>query len=191
VVGMAMRGVEERPVGLVFRNELITPDQEADLLARFASLEMEPVVMRGVASRRQVRHFGVGYDFDSWETAPTDPIPEYLTQLGTQAGELADVDPSTFVEALVTFYPPGATIGWHRDASAFGPVVVGVSLGSLAVMRFQRRAAGGERRVYEQALARRSAYVLAGAARWAWQHSVPAVKEERWSVTFRQLRGRD
>jgi alkylated DNA repair dioxygenase AlkB len=57
------------------------------------------------------------------------------------------------------------------------------------VMRFQRRASGGERRVFEQPLAKRSAYVLAGAARSAWQHSVPAVKQERWSVTFRQVRG--
>jgi alkylated DNA repair dioxygenase AlkB len=56
-------------------------------------------------------------------------------------------------------------------------------------MRFQRRAAGGERRVHEEALPRRSGYVLAGAARWVWQHSIPPVKELRYSVTYRQLRG--
>jgi alkylated DNA repair protein (DNA oxidative demethylase) len=70
---------------------------------------------------------------------------------------------------------------------AFGGVVVGVSLGSACVMRFQRTAAGGERRVFEQPLAPRSAYVLTGAARWTWQHSIPSVAEDRWSVTFRQL----
>lgn len=185
---MAMRGVEERPAGLVYRTELITPQEESALLDRFAALATEPVVMRGVASRRRIRHFGVVYDFDSWDTAPAEPIPSYLLGLRTVAGEVAGVDPSTFVEALVTSYPPGATIGWHRDATAFGPVVVGVSLGSDAVMRFQRRAAGGERRVFELPLARRSAYVLAGAARWVWQHSIPSVRHERWSVTFRQLR---
>jgi alkylated DNA repair dioxygenase AlkB len=45
----------------------------------------------------------------------------------------------------------------------FGPVVVGVSVRSACVMRFQRRV-GDERRVYEQQLAPRSLYVLGGAA---------------------------
>jgi alkylated DNA repair protein (DNA oxidative demethylase) len=185
---MAMRGVAERPPGLVYRSDVLTPHEEVALLGRLAALETEPVVMHGVASRRRVRHFGMGYDFASGGTTPTEQIPDDLLELRERAGEVAGTQPSAFVEALVTRYPPGATIGWHRDAPAFGPVVVGVSLGSDAVMRFQRRAAGGERRVFEQPLARRSAYVLAGAARAEWQHSVPPVTGERWSVTFRQLR---
>lgn len=183
-----MRGVLERPAGLRYEAELVTAGEESDLLARFGTLSLEPVVMHGVASRRLVGHFGVGYDFDSTGALPAEPIPDYLGWLRERAALLAGTAPASFVEALVTCYPPGATIGWHRDAQVFGPVVVGVSLGSDAVMRFQRRAAGGERRVFEQALARRSAYVLTGAARATWQHSVPPVKEERWSVTFRQLR---
>ncbi|KAA1428083.1 alpha-ketoglutarate-dependent dioxygenase AlkB [Nocardioides antri] len=183
-----MRGVPEQPAGLAYEADLLTAAEESDLLGRFRGLGLEPVVMRGAASRRRVGHFGVGYDFDSAGTAPAEPIPDYLLRLRDRAAVLAGTEPSAFVEALVTQYPPGATIGWHRDARVFGSVVVGVSLGSDAVMRFQRRAAGGERRVFEQPLARRSAYVLTGAARWTWQHSVPPVPEERWSVTFRQLR---
>lgn len=70
----------------------------------------------------------------------------------------------------------------------FGPAVVGVSLGSDCVMRFQRRTPDGERLVFEQALGRRSAYVLAGAARSVWQHSIPPVAETRYSITFRTVR---
>jgi DNA oxidative demethylase len=185
---MAMRGVQEHPAGLRYQVDLITPGEESGLLSRFADLAMEHVVMHGVASRRQVRHFGLTYDFDSWATEPAEPIPEYLLELRAAAAGVARTDPVALVEALVTRYPPGAGIGWHRDASAFGPVVIGVSLSADSVLRFQRRAAGGERRVFEQPLARRSAYVLAGAARSAWQHSIPAVTDERWSVTFRQSR---
>ena len=185
---MAMRGVAERPPGLLYRPDVLDPVEEADLLAWCASLETEPMVMHGVASRRRVRHFGVRYDAASWRTSPADPVPRELMALRGVAARLGEVEARTLAEALVTCYPPGAGIGWHRDATAFGPVVVGVSLGADAVMRFQRRAAGGERRVFEQPLARRSAYVLGGAARSAWQHSVPAVTDERWSVTFRQLR---
>jgi alkylated DNA repair dioxygenase AlkB len=54
-------------------------------------------------------------------------------------------------------------------------------------MRFQR-GSGPDREVYEIALEPRSGYVLAGESRTRWQHSIPAVKELRWSVTFRTLR---
>ena len=54
-------------------------------------------------------------------------------------------------------------------------------------MRFQRRA-GELRRVYELELEPRSAYVLGGAARSAWQHSIPPTKDLRYSITFRTLR---
>ncbi len=185
---MAMRGVRERPAGLSYTAALISTDEEAELLGWCGDLETEPVIMHGVPSKRQVRHFGVGYDFATWGTTSIGAIPDELQDLRRRAAREAQVDAAAFVEALVTRYPVGASIGWHRDATAFGPVVVGVSLGSDAVMRFQRRAAGGERRVFEQPLVRRSAYVLAGASRSVWQHSVPPVAQERWSVTFRQLR---
>jgi alkylated DNA repair protein (DNA oxidative demethylase) len=146
-----------------------------------------PLVLHGVPSRRLTRHFGVGYDFSSRGTVEAEPVPDYLLPLRKKAAEFSGVDGDSFAEALVSFYPPGATISWHKDVLAFGGVVVGVSLASPCVMRFQRTAAGGERRVFEQPLAPRSAYVLTGAARYAWQHSIPAVSADRWSVTFRQL----
>ncbi|WP_448811216.1 alpha-ketoglutarate-dependent dioxygenase AlkB [Agromyces bauzanensis] len=187
---MAMRGVVERPSGLSYRDDLISVDEEAVLLERFAKLDVTPLVLHGVPSRRLTHAFGVGYDFGSRGTTEVEPIPDYLRELKHRAADFAGVDPETFVEALVSYYPPGATISWHKDVLVFGGVVVGVSLGSACIMRFQRTAAGGERRVFEQPLPPGSAYALTGAARWVWQHSIPPVAEERWSVTFRQLRER-
>lgn len=186
-----MRGVEERPGGLRYRHAVVSPGEERILLQIFRDLDFEPVVMRGQPARRTVRHFGYTYDFDSCGLTRTDPIPGYLAEVRERCAETAGIDPRSFEQALVTRYPVGATIGWHRDARAFGTVVGGVSLGSDCVMRFQRRAAGGERRVFEQPLARCSAYVLAGAARWVWQHSIPAVAQERYSITFRTLSDAD
>jgi DNA oxidative demethylase len=182
-----MRGVVERPAGLSFRVDLIAVGDEVALLDRFAQLEMSPLVLHGVPSRRLTRHFGVAYDFDSRSTREAEPIPEYLLDLRTSAAEFSRVAPESFAEALVIRYPAGATISWHKDVPAFGGVVVGVSLASACVMRFQRITTGGERRVFEQPLPPRSAYALTGAARWVWQHSIPPVADERWSVTFRQL----
>jgi alkylated DNA repair dioxygenase AlkB len=65
--------------------------------------------------------------------------------------------------------------------------VVGVSFGSACRMRFQR-GKGEERRVEELELEPRSGYLLSGQARWTWQHSIPATRAPRWSITFRTLR---
>jgi alkylated DNA repair dioxygenase AlkB len=55
-------------------------------------------------------------------------------------------------------------------------------------MRFQR-GQGDAREVFEIGLEPRSGYVLADEVRWKWQHSIPATREERYSITFRTLRG--
>ncbi len=85
----------------------------------------------------------------------------------------------------MTRYPPGAGIGWHRDASQFGEVP-GISLLAACRMRVRR----GRPRTWETAeftLEPRSAYILSGPARTQWQHHIPPVAEERWSMTFRTL----
>ena len=178
--------ITEEPAGLVYLPAFVTEDEERSLVAALEGLEFSEVRMRGQVARRTVAHFGLGYDYEGWGLVPADPLPSSLAWLADQAGAAADVDPAAFAEVLVTRYPPGAGIGWHRDAPVFGPKVVGVSLVSECRMRFQRRTA--ERRlVHELRLAPRSAYVLAGASRWSWQHSIPAMAALRYSVTFRTL----
>ena len=98
--------------------------------------------------------------------------------MGREAEELADL--------LVARYPSGAGIGWHRDVPAFGDVS-GISLLTACRMRFRC----GRPRAWQTAeltLEPRSAYVLSGPARTQWQHHIPPVTQERWSVTFRTLR---
>ncbi len=92
-------------------------------------------------------------------------------------------DPEDLVQVLVGRYPAGAGIGWHHDAPIFGSDIAGVSLLARCRMRFQRRS-GGERSVAELELERRSAYLMSGSARWSWQHSIPAAKALRYSITF-------
>ncbi len=143
--------------------------------------------MRGQTARRTVLHFGYDYDYESWEVVPADPLPPALLWVRDRCAELAGLERDELEQTLVSRYPPGAGIGWHRDAPMFGPAVIGVSLLSTCRMRFQRRV-GGERRVHDLELEPRSAYVLFGKARSAWQHSIPPTKELRYSITFRTLR---
>jgi len=76
-------------------------------------------------------------------------------------------------------------IGRHKDKREFG-IVVGVSLGAAATMRFRRAQGEGWRRV-SHVVRPRSIYVLDGVARTEWEHSIPAVEELRYSITFRTL----
>ena len=181
-----MRGVREHPEGLRCVPDFLSPDEEQQLLEQLRTLEYGEVRLHGQAARRTVRHFGVDYDFASASVSPGDPVPEFLDPVRTRCAALLDRPRDALAEVLVTRYPAGATIGWHRDAPPFGDVV-GVSLASSCALRFQR-GKGAERRVHEQELAPRSAYVLAGRSRTVWQHSIPAVTAERYSLTFRTLR---
>ena len=176
-----------RPDGLVYRPDFVTEDEERTLVGVLEGMEFHEVRMRGQTARRTVRHFGYEYGYESWQLVPGEPLPASLEWLRERAAKLAGEAPEALVQTLVTRYPAGATIGWHRDAPMFGPKVVGVSLLSPCRMRFQRRTAAG-RAVFELELAPRSAYVLGGAARSAWQHSIPPTKALRYSITFRTLK---
>ena len=132
----------EEPEGLVLRPQLLTAAEEAGLLERLDDLRFDPIVMHGRAARRTARHYGLGYDYESRTPKPGEPIPDWVLPVRRRAAELAGEEPDALVEALVQRYPPGATIGWHRDAPAFG-AVVGVSLGTACRLRFQR--GSGER----------------------------------------------
>jgi hypothetical protein len=65
----------------------------------------------------------------------------------------------------------------------------GVLLLAACRLRF-RRGAGAARPTPAAVLEPRSAYVLAGEARWQWQHSIPPLAAPRYSITFRTLRAR-
>ena len=183
------RQAEERPEGLIYVPDFLTEAEEGELLVHVRAAAFEEIRMHGQVARRRTAHFGWLYGYESWKVEPGPAIPDYLLPLRARCAQLMEESPDNLVEALVSEYPPGATIGWHRDAPMFGPKVVGVSLLGTCRMRFQR-GKDAERHTYAVELAPRSAYVLAGEARSAWQHSIPAVKEPRYSVTFRTLRGR-
>ncbi|HEX8856635.1 MAG TPA: alpha-ketoglutarate-dependent dioxygenase AlkB [Thermoleophilaceae bacterium] len=183
------RAPTERPEGLVYEPDVLSPEDEAGLLERFEDLRFDPIVIRGQAARRTARHYGLSYDYESRTPQPGEPVPDWLLPVRARAAELAAVEPDELVEILVQRYPPGSTIGWHRDAPAFDKVV-GISLGGSSRLRFQRGKRDA-RRVFEVILEPRSGYLLAGEARRFWEHSIPPTKETRYSITFRTLRRRE
>ena len=179
--------VVERPDGLEYMENFISEAEHDQLLSFVESIDFREVTMRGQTARRTVRHYGYDYGYDSWQLEQAEPLPGELEWLRTRCARLAELDPEELAQTLGSRYPPGAGIGWHRDAPMFGAKVVGVSLGSASRMRFQRRV-GDVRRTFDLELEPRSAYVLGGPARSAWQHSIPPTKSLRYSITFRTVR---
>jgi alkylated DNA repair dioxygenase AlkB len=165
-----------QPEGLEYHEGFMTADEERALLDVVEGLDFRAVTMRGHTARRTVRHFGLDYDYESGQLVGAAPLPALIER-----------EPADLVQILVSRYPEGAGIGWHRDAPMFGSRIAGVSLLAPCRMRFQRTV-GGERSTASIDLAPRSAYVLSGKARWSWQHSIPATKALRYSITFRTLK---
>ena len=176
------------PDGLVYHGDFITVEEERPLVEFLRALDFNPVVMRGRTARRAVRHFGLEYSYQRRQLAPADPLPDSMRWLRDRCAQLMRRDPEDLVQVLVGRYPPGAGIGWHYDAPIFDSVIAGVSLLGRCRMRFQR-GSGDERSVAELVLEPRSAYLMSGSARWSWQHSIPATKALRYSITFRTLGG--
>lgn len=175
----------ELPEGLSYRAEFLSREEEQELLRRMGELPFQPFEFQGYTAKRRIVEYGFEYDFSSRQASAAMPIPEFLQALSGRVAAWAGLPGKAIREAVVTEYPPGAPIGWHRDVPQF-EVVLGISLASACRMRFRPYAGNGD--AVFLMLEPRSIYAMRGAARWEYQHSIPAVKELRYSITFRTLR---
>ena len=177
------------PEGFVYQLEFLSGEEEGALLGGIARLSLEPAKYREYTARRRVAYFGHDYDFSANRLGDAPPIPDFLEPLRAKLARWMGIAPGDFVTALVTEYRPGTPLGWHRDAPDYERVA-GVSLGGSARMRLRRYPPAKDKPLVLE-LAPRSAYQMQGAARWQWQHCIPATKELRYSITFRTLRQKD
>ena len=171
--------------GLEYRPDFISRDEEAALIAEMNAMDLAPFRFHGWTGNRKTQSFGWRYDFDDASFSPTEPIPDWLTPLRDKAAAFAGVGLDQIAHALLARYDPGAGIGWHKDRSVFDRVV-GVSLNSLATLRFRQRTESGFNR-FSLPVEPRSAYLLSGEARHEWEHSIVPGETLRFSITFRTM----
>ena len=164
---------------------IVTPEEEAALIARIDAADLAPFRFQGWLGKRLTQSYGWRYDFDTARLSQGDPLPAWLLPLRDRAAAFAGLAAEEFVHALLIRYDPGAGIGWHRDRPQFEHVV-GVSLGNPATLRLRRRTERGFERASAE-LAPRSIYHLAGEVRHDWEHSITPMDVPRWSITFRSL----
>lgn len=174
------------PEGLVYRPDFILASEERVLIEHLAELPFKPFEFQGFLGKRKTVSFGWSYRFDGSGLAPAEPIPEWLHPPRDRAAAFAGLEPGALEQALLIEYGEGAGLGWHRDRPVFGDVI-GISLLAAAPLRFRRRA-GAKWERFTLTAEPRSAYLLRGPARIDWEHSIPPVETERYSITFRTLK---
>jgi len=176
---------ETGPEGLAYDEGFLSEMEETGLVAWMKDLPFRPFEFHGYTGNRRVVSFGWSYDYAGHQLRKAQALPPELSALAARAAAFAGRGEDFFAQALVTEYAPGAGIGWHRDKKDFGEVA-GLSLLSSCRLRFRRRRGENWQR-HAQLVRPRSIYLLRGAARHEWEHSIPAVSLLRYSITFRSL----
>jgi alkylated DNA repair dioxygenase AlkB len=182
------------PDGFIYHQNFISETEEHELIREIQKLHLTPFKYYQFTGRRRTASFGWQYEFGTSEITIAPDTPAFLLPFRTRAGTLFNIDPNSLIQTSIIEYSTGSPIGWHRDIPDFG-VVVGISLGAACRMRLRK-----SNRVRSKNLNRdeilsielqpRSIYLMSGASREIWQHSIPPVKELRYAIMMRTLRAK-
>lgn len=177
------------PAGFSYYPHFISEEEELKLLEAVSAVDLHTLIFQGFEAKRKVESFGYDYNFDKRLISKGKDIPPAFNFLIDKVADFLSVAAGDFAEMLVTEYPPGSVINWHRDAPPFD-MIAGISL--LTDCRFRLRpydkAKQGKAAVISLLAQRRSLYIISGEARSEWEHSIMPVKEKRYSITLRTLR---
>ncbi len=190
----------QQSVNTLFPNDIIVPDgfhyfpdflterEEQQLINDIGDLELHTLIFRGFEAKRKVNSYGYDYQFDTRSISRGEDIPPAFNFLLEKISTWLSIPLEDLAEVLVTEYPPGSVINWHRDAPPFD-IIVGVSL--MSDCRFKLRpydkAKQGRKSIITIPVRRRSIYVIRDEARTHWEHCIAPVTETRYSITVRTL----
>jgi alkylated DNA repair dioxygenase AlkB len=178
--------------GLTYTPDYITPDEETRLLEQ---LDQQPWSSE---LRRRVQHYGYRYDYKAQMITPdmqAAHLPPWLQELARRLQQDTHT-PTLPDQVIVNEYLPGQGIADHIDCvPCFGDGILSLSLESGCEMRFTEQTTRVQVPLW---LAPRSLLLIQGAARYQWQHGIPARKSDlhngqrvqrgrRVSLTFRTV----
>ena len=176
--------VRPEPEGLRYAADFVSPTIEMELILAIRTLPLQPFQFGEFEGKRRVASFGFRYDYDLRKLQRADPIPAWLAEIVANVETFGG--PATRIQqVLCTEYGVGVGIGWHRDKPHFDRIF-GLSLGSACKFRFRKRTGKTWDRFTLDAEPR-SLYMMSGASRQIWEHSIPAVEAPRYSITFRTM----
>jgi alkylated DNA repair dioxygenase AlkB len=172
------------PDGLRYEADFISAAEEQDLIGQIRRLPLRPFQFGAYEGKRRVASFGWRYDYTERRLEAAAALPFWLQPLIARIETFGQSAPIR--QVLCTEYDQGVGIGWHRDKPHFDEVF-GLSLASACRLRFRRQNGAKWERFTLEAQPR-SLYMMTGAARQMWEHSIPPVAAPRFSITFRTMR---
>ena len=146
-----------------------------------------------VPGQRRMQFYGYTYDYSSRSITRSGKLPPWAARVAEKI-QRDGLSPQTPVQLSVIEYSPGQGIFTHVDAEVFSDVIV-ISLLSPCVMDFSDSKSDATASLL---LEPRSALVLAGDARYRWQHGISTRPSDEWngatsqrarriSLTFRNV----
>ena len=173
--------------GLRYVPAYLSDADHATLLAAVDAGEWRDFAQR----RGQIYGYSYHHTKGVYRTEDLPPWAQGLAQRLTRDGLMPELSD----QVIVNEYAPGHGIPPHVDAPLFTDTIVSISLGSSCVIEFTHDSGGQQ----EQFLDPMSALVIAGEARHAWKHAIPAREQDIWdgrvrprtrrvSLTFRKMR---
>jgi alkylated DNA repair dioxygenase AlkB len=177
------------PEGFFYYPDFLSKEEEDLLYKEILKFELHNLEYHGYKANRKTASFGYDYNFENNRLTKGKDIPSAFDFLIEKVAKHLSISPTKFAELLVTEYPVGTVINWHRDVAQFD-LIVGISL--LADCTFRLRTYNKAKQTRASVISfpvqRRSLYVMKDAARTQWQHSITPVKQLRYSVTLRTLK---
>jgi alkylated DNA repair dioxygenase AlkB len=177
------------PAGYSYEPDFLSLEEEKALLKIIGGIELQRMNFQGFLANRRVASFGYDYSFDNRTLTKGAAIPEEFVPLIKKVAAHTGVHEKDIAELLVTEYPVGSVINWHRDAPPFD-VIIGISLNAECTFRLRPhdKAKQNRKAIIPINIKPRSLYVIKGSARSEWEHSTTPVKDVRYSITLRTLR---
>lgn len=178
----------EFPEGFLFIPDFLNADEEKILLHEISRIPLHTFMFQGFEAKRKVASFGYNYSFDKRTISKGQDIPGEFQWLVRKISSLFQ-DKKTFEALLITEYPVGSVINWHRDAPPF-EAIAGISLLSDCIFRFRPydKTHQKKKSITSFVAKRRSLYIMTGVSRTLWEHSILPVTAKRYSITLRTLR---
>jgi len=177
------------PKGFTYYPNFITEAEEMQLFHSIEQFDLQTMKFHEYEAKRKVISFGQGWSFTEQRLKQGNPIPAQFDFLVTKIAGQFSMAKEQVAQFLITEYPVGAVINWHRDAPPF-EIIAGVSL--LANCSFKLRPQDKEKQTRSATISlqvhRRSLYCMQGTAKSEWQHSTAPVNKVRYSLTFRTLK---
>ena len=177
------------PPGFSYDDEFISKAEEAQLLKDIEGMELKVLQFQGYEAKRKTASYGYDWSFEKRQLSRGKDIPTVFSWLVERVARKCAIGVNEVSELLVTEYPVGAVINWHRDAPPFD-IIAGISLLSDCTFKFRPhdKTMQGRKSILSLPVKRRSLYIIKDEARTEWEHSTNAVKTTRHSITLRTLK---